>query len=72
MPQTTISASGIGSSRRSTACADAMAACGQVSRPKARAASMMLCKNMPVSSQAPTGRSRSTVITRPTGASKNR
>ena len=47
------------------------AACGQVSRPRPRAATITLCRNMPKSSQLPWRMIRSIVNIRPTGAPKN-
>lgn len=47
MPHTTISLAGSPSSAAMIRCYCVKAACGQVSSPRARAATMMFCKNIP-------------------------
>ena len=71
MPQTSCWSSGapIASVMMRWNCVNA--ACGQVSRPRPRAATITLCRNMPKSSQLPWRMTRSIVYIKPTGAPKN-
>ena len=72
MPQTSCSFSGAPRNGMIRRWNGVHAACGQVSRPRPRAATMTPCRNMPKSSQLPCPMIRSIVNIMPTGASKKR